>query len=175
MLEVLRRRYRRALEEGDFPDLLLVDGGKGQLQMALRVLDELGITDLEVAGIAKSRLKEDVQTGKRQRSDEKLYRPQRKNAITFLANSPALFVLQRVRDEAHRFAITYHKLLRHKHTLHSELDDIPGVGTHRKTQLLRHFGSLKQVRDASLAELTAVLPERVARAVYDYFHTAPVA
>jgi excinuclease ABC subunit C len=175
MLEVLRRRYRRALEEGDFPDLLLVDGGKGQLQMALRVLDELGITDLEVAGIAKSRLKADVQTGKRQRSDEKLYRPQRKNAITFLANSPALFVLQRVRDEAHRFAITYHKLLRHKHILHSELDDIPGVGTHRKTQLLRHFGSLKQVRDASLAELTAVLPERVARAVYDYFHTAPVA
>jgi excinuclease ABC subunit C len=177
MLEVLRRRYRRALQEGDLPDLLLVDGGKGQLQMALRVFDELGITDLEVAGIAKSRLKDDAQTGIRQRSNEKLYRPHRKNAITFLANSPALFLLQRVRDEAHRFAITYHKILRRKQTLHSEIEDIPGVGTHRKTQLLRHFGSLKQVRDASLAELTSMpgLPERVARAVYDYFHATPVA
>jgi excinuclease ABC subunit C len=174
MLEVLRRRYRRALEEDDFPDLLLVDGGKGQLQMALRVLDELGITDLEVAGIAKSRLKEDAQTGQRQRSDEKLYRPQRKNAVIFPANSPALFLLQRVRDEAHRFAITYHRTLRHKATLHSELDDIPGIGAQRKTQLLRHFGSLKQVRDASVAELTSVLPERFARTVYDYFHAASV-
>jgi excinuclease ABC subunit C len=174
MLEVLRRRYRRALEDNDFPDLLLVDGGKGQLQMALRVLDELGITDLEVAGIAKSRLKEDQQTGTRQHSDEKLYRPGRKNAITFPANAPALFLLQRVRDEAHRFAITYHKTLRHKHTLHSELDDIPGVGAQRKTQLLRYFGSLKQVREASLVELTSVLPARVARTVYDHFHAAPV-
>jgi excinuclease ABC subunit C len=174
MLEVLRRRYRRALEAGDFPDLLLVDGGKGQLQMALRALDELGIIDLEVAGIAKSRLKEDAQTGKRQWSNEKLYRPQRKNAIIFQANSPALFLLQRARDEAHRFAITYHRDLRRKHALHSELDDVPGVGAQRKTQLLRHFGSLKQVREASVAELTSVLPERVARTVYDYFHAAPV-
>jgi excinuclease ABC subunit C len=176
MLEVLRRRYRRALEEDDFPDLLLVDGGKGQLQMALRVLDELGITDLEVAGIAKSRLKEDLQTGVRQHSDEKLYRPGRKNAITFPANSPALFLLQRVRDEAHRFAITYHKTLRHKHTLHSELDDIPGVGSRRKTQLLRYFGSLKQVREASLVELTAVpgISAGVAQAIYDHFHATPV-
>ena len=177
MLEVLRRRYRRALEEHDFPDLLLVDGGKGQLQMALRVLDELGITDLEVAGIAKSRLKEDPQTGARQHSDEKLYRPGRKNAVTFPANSAALFLLQRVRDEAHRFAITYHKNLRQKYTLHSELDDIPGVGAQRKTQLLRHFGSLKQVREASFLELATVpgIPEPVARAVYDYFRATPVA
>ncbi len=175
MLEVLRRRYRRALEDGDFPDLLLVDGGKGQLQMALRALTELGIADLDVAGIAKSRLRQDRHTGARRRSDEKLYRPGRKNAVTFAANSPALFVLQRVRDEAHRFAITYHKTLRRRHTLRSELDDIPGVGAHRKTQLLRHFGSLKQVREASLTELAAVLPERVAHAVYEHFRTAPVA
>lgn len=172
MLEVLHRRYRRALEEDDFPDLLMVDGGKGQLQMALRVLDELGVTDLEVVGIAKSRLKADPRTGTRQHSEEKLYRPRRKNAVTFLANSPALFLLQRVRDEAHRFAITYHRTLRQKHTLRSELEDIPGVGAHRKTQLLRHFGSLKQVREASLAELTSVpsLSERTARAVYEHFH-----
>jgi excinuclease ABC subunit C len=175
MLEVLRRRYRRAIEEGDLPDLLLVDGGKGQLQMALRVLDELGIVDLDVAGIAKSRLQQDALTGTRHHSDEKLYRPQRKNAITFAANSPALFLLQRVRDEAHRFAVTYHKTLRRQQALHSELDAIPGVGAHRKTQLLRHFGSLKQVRDASLTELASVLPERVARAVHDYLHATPVA
>ncbi|MEE8302402.1 MAG: excinuclease ABC subunit UvrC, partial [Candidatus Tectomicrobia bacterium] len=177
MLEVLRRRYRRALEEHDLPDLLLVDGGKGQLQMALRALEELGITDLEVAGIAKSRLKADAKTGVRQRSDERLYRPHRKNAVTFSANSPALFLLQRIRDEAHRFAITYHKTLRRKQALHSELDDIPGVGAQRKTQLLRYFGSLKQVRSASLTELTAVpsLPERIAQAVYIHFHGTPVA
>lgn len=169
MLEVLRRRYRRALEEDDFPDLLLVDGGKGQLHMALRVLEELGITDLEVAGIAKSRLKEDAQTGQRQRSDEKLYRPNRKNAILFAANSPALFLLQRVRDEAHRFAITYHRTLRQKDMLRSGLEDIAGIGTQRRTQLLRHFGSLKQVREASVAELTTVLPEKLARTVYEHF------
>jgi excinuclease ABC subunit C len=85
-----------------------------------------------------------------------------------------LFLLQRVRDEAHRFAITYHRTLRQKDTLHSELDDIPGIGAQRKTQLLRHFGSLKQVREASCAELTSVLPESLARTVYEYFHTAPV-
>jgi excinuclease ABC subunit C len=172
MLEVLRRRYRRALEEDDFPDLLMVDGGKGQLQMALRALDELGITQLDVVGIAKSRLQADAQTGTRQRSDEKLYRPQRKNAITFLANSPALFLLQRVRDEAHRFAITYHRTLRHKQNLRSALEGVPGVGKQRKIQLLRHFGSVKQIREASLAELTSVpgLPERTAHAVHAYFH-----
>ncbi len=172
MLEVLRRRYRRALEEDDFPDLLIVDGGKGQLQMAVRVLEELGITDLDVAGIAKSRLKVDQGNGKRHRSDERLFRPGRKNPVTFLPNSPALHILQRVRDEAHRFAITYHKNLRSKQALRSELEDIPGVGAGRRTQLLRHFGSLKQIREASLPELQSVpgLPDRIAKAVYDHFH-----
>ena len=148
MLEVLRRRFRRAIDEEDFPDLLMVDGGKGQLQMALRALDELGITDLDVVGIAKSRLKKDPETGARRHSDEKFYRPNRKNAVTFLTNSPALFLLQQVRDEAHRFAITYHRTLRRKQNLRSELEDIPGVGAQRRTQLLRHFGSLKQIRQA---------------------------
>ncbi len=177
MLEVLRRRFRRAIDEEDFPDLLMVDGGKGQLQMALRALDELGITDLDVVGIAKSRLKKDPETGARRHSDEKFYRPNRKNAVTFLTNSPALFLLQQVRDEAHRFAITYHRTLRRKQNLRSELEDIPGVGAQRRTQLLRHFGSLKQIRHATLAELTSVpgLPERTARAVYDYFQATPVA
>jgi excinuclease ABC subunit C len=175
MLEVLRRRYRRALEERDLPDLLMVDGGKGQLSMAMRALDDLGIDDLEVVGIAKSRLQVDAETGARRHSDEKLYRPQRKNAVLFPVNSPALFLLQRVRDEAHRFAVTYHKALRSKQRLRSALEDVPGVGGQRKTQLLRHFGSVKQIRAASLESLAAVpgLPPRVAQAVYAYFHPAP--
>jgi excinuclease ABC subunit C len=175
MLEVLRRRYRRALEENDFPDLLMVDGGKGQLSMAMRALNDLGIRDLEVVGIAKSRLQVDEETGARQHSDEKLYRPQRKNAVLFPVNSPTLFLLQRVRDEAHRFAVTYHKALRSKQRLRSALEDVPGVGGQRKTQLLRHFGSVKQIRAASLESLEAVpgLPPRVAQAVYAYFHPAP--
>ena len=176
MLEVLRRRYRRALEEDDFPDLLMVDGGKGQLQMAVRVLDELGIANLDVVGIAKSRVQVDEATGKRHHSDERLFRPGRKNAVTFLPNSPALHILVRVRDEAHRFAITYHKHLRSKQTLRSELEDIPGVGAGRRIQLLQHFGSLKQIREASPSELKSVpgLPERVAQAVYDHFHAHAV-
>jgi excinuclease ABC subunit C len=175
MLEVLRRRYRRALAENDFPDLLMVDGGKGQLNMALRALDELGITALEVVGIAKSRLQVDQTTGARRHSDEKFYRPRRKNAVIFPVNSPALFLLQRVRDEAHRFAVTYHKTLRQRQQLRSALEDIPGVGEQRKTQLLRHFGSLKQVREASFEALSMApgMPQSVARAVYDYFHPTP--
>jgi excinuclease ABC subunit C len=175
MLEVLRRRYRRALAENDFPDLLMVDGGKGQLNMALRALHELGITDLEVVGIAKSRLQVDQATGARRHSDEKFYRPRRKNAVVFPVNSSALFLLQRVRDEAHRFAVTYHKTLRQRQQLRSALQDIPGVGEQRKTQLLRHFGSLKQVREASLDALNTMpgMPQSVAHAVYDYFHPTP--
>jgi excinuclease ABC subunit C len=93
----------------------------------------------------------------------------------FPVNSPALFLLQRVRDEAHRFAVTYHKTLRQRQQLRSALEDIPGVGEQRKTQLLRYFGSLKQVREASLEALSLApgMPQSVARAVYDYFHPAP--
>ena len=169
MLEVLERRYRRAVTENDLPDLLMVDGGKGQLGMAVRILDELGLSELDVVGIAKSRLKVDQPSGNRWHSDERLYRPGRKNAVTFPNHAPALFLLQRVRDEAHRFAVTYHKKLRSKQRLRSSLEDIAGVGEKRKVQLLRHFGSLKQVREASLDELEAVpgVPQRVAAAVYE--------
>lgn len=175
MLEVLRRRFRRALEEQDFPDLLMVDGGKGQLSMAMRVLEELGVHDLDVVGIAKSRLQVDPQSGQRRHSDERLYRPQRKNAVLFPVNSPALFLLQRVRDEAHRFAITYHRTLRQKQQRHSSLEEVPGVGAQRRTQLLRHLGSVQHVREASLEALCAVpgLPQAVARAVYAYYHPTP--
>ncbi|GIX48040.1 MAG: hypothetical protein KatS3mg131_2251 [Candidatus Tectimicrobiota bacterium] len=168
MLEVLRRRFRRGLQEGDLPDLLLVDGGKGQLQVALRALAELGIADLEVAAIAK---------GRREGEVDRFYRPGRKNAISMPAHAPALHLLQHLRDEAHRFALAYHRRLRHRQLRHSLLDGIPGLGEKRKAQLLRHFGSLKGLQAASLDALTAVpgLPAPVARAVYAALHPGEVA
>ena len=162
-------RYRRALEENDLPDLLMVDGGKGQLSMAMRALDDLGITDLEVVGIAKSRLQVDAETGARRHSDEKLYRPQRKNAVLFPVNSPALFLLQRVRDEAHRFAVTFHREARSMRDLRSELDAVPGIGPRRRRALLTAFGSLAGVRRATREELDAVVGSKAAAAVIDYF------
>ncbi len=149
MYEVLSRRYTRALEEDDLPDLIMVDGGKGQLNIAQAVLWELGIEGPDLVSIAKSRLKSERGGGDKRRTDERFFLPGRKNPVIFPANSPALLLLQRVRDEAHRFAITYHKARRAKATVHSALDDIPGVGPKRRRALLRHFGSVKAIAEAS--------------------------
>lgn len=149
MYEVLSRRYTRALEEDDLPDLIMVDGGKGQLNIAQAVLWELGIEGPDLVSIAKSRLKSERGGEDKRRTDERFFLPGRKNPVIFPANSPALFLLQRVRDEAHRFAITYHKARRAKATVHSALDDIPGVGPKRRRALLRHFGSVKAIAEAS--------------------------
>ncbi|HXH13390.1 MAG TPA: excinuclease ABC subunit UvrC [Alphaproteobacteria bacterium] len=149
MYEVLSRRYTRALEEDDLPDLIMVDGGKGQLNIAQAVLWELGIEGPDLISIAKSRLKSERGGEDKRRTDERFFLPGRKNPVIFPANSPALFLLQRVRDEAHRFAITYHKARRAKATVHSALDDIPGVGPKRRRALLRHFGSVKAIAEAS--------------------------
>jgi excinuclease ABC subunit C len=153
MYEVLSRRYTRALEEDDLPDLIMVDGGKGQLNIAQSVLWELGIEAPDLISIAKSRLKPVRGSGEKHRTDERFFIPGRKNPVILPPNSPALFLLQRVRDEAHRFAVTYHKNRRAKAAVHSALDDIPGVGPKRKSALLRHFGSVKAIAEAS--------PERV--------------
>jgi len=149
MYEVLSRRYTRALEEDDLPDLIMVDGGKGQLNIAQAVLWELGIEGPDLVSIAKSRLKSERGGEDKRRTDERFFLPGRKNPVIFPANSPALFLLQRVRDEAHRFAITYHQARRAKATVHSALDDIPGVGPKRRRALLRHFGSVKAIAEAS--------------------------
>jgi len=182
MLEVLSRRFRdaSAAEDGDsYPDLLLIDGGKGQLNIAVEVLKTLGITDIEVASLAKSRVldeeghvardpKERPSSDEIERSPERVFRPGRKNPVVLRQNSNELFLLQRLRDEAHRFAITHHKKLRHKSTLTSELDAIPGVGPARRRELLRHFGSLKKVREADAEALAGcpgvsrALAERIA-------------
>jgi excinuclease ABC subunit C len=156
MYEVLTRRYRRALEEKDLPDLLMVDGGKGQLGVAVTVFRELGVTEVDLIGLAKMRTERDPFAEEVEHSAERVFLPGRKNPIVLKPNSTALFLLQRVRDEAHRFAITYHRQLRAKERLGSPLDAVPGVGPARRKALLRHFGSLKRMRTATVEELTQV-------------------
>jgi excinuclease ABC subunit C len=167
MYEVLTRRYQRARAENDFPDLLVVDGGKGQLNVAVEVLRELEITDVDVIALAKMRVERDAQAAALARSEERVFLPGRKNPVVLRRNSTALFLLQRVRDEAHRFAITYHRELRRRERLRSQLEDIAGIGPGRRRQLLRHFGSLKRLRGATESELTAVpgISSRLAAAI----------
>jgi excinuclease ABC subunit C len=162
MREVLSRRLTRAGEEGwDIPGLILIDGGKGQLNIAHRVIEELGHAgELDLASIAK---------GRYEAESDKIYIYGRKNPIVFSRNSRVLFLLMRIRDEAHRFAITYHKKLRGKRALRSGLDDVPGIGAKRKKELIRRFGSLSGIREASIDEIAAVpgLSRRIAEELKD--------
>ncbi|MBW2689631.1 MAG: excinuclease ABC subunit UvrC, partial [Deltaproteobacteria bacterium] len=142
--EVLQRRLRRGLDEGSLPDFILIDGGKGQLSVLSMVLDELNLTGtIDVVGIAKSRVKANVRGRAVERSEERFFLPGRKNPVILRRGSAALFLLERLRDEAHRFAITHHRKVRGKAQLKSSLSDIPGVGPKRQKALLKYFGSLK--------------------------------
>ncbi len=120
-------------------------------------------------GLAKMRVERDARAPEVVRSDERVFLPGRKNPVVLRRNSTALFLLQRVRDEAHRFAITYHRALRRRERLHSGLEDIAGVGPERRRVLLRHFGSLKRLRAATVAEIAAVpgIPLRLAGEIHD--------
>ncbi|WP_041277989.1 excinuclease ABC subunit UvrC [Desulfotalea psychrophila] len=147
MREVMERRFKRGIKEGNLPNLFVVDGGKGQLGMAMAVARELGITnELDWIGIAKERHEE----------GEKLYKPGRKNPILLPAHSPVLLYLMRIRDESHRYGITFHRKLRNRATLSSELDEIEGIGDNRKKLLLKKIGSLKKIKEASLQKLQEV-------------------
>src|SRR5262245_10738902 len=142
MREVVGRRYRRLLEEGkELPDLILIDGGKGQLSAAMEALAELGLGHQPIASLAKQ--------------EKLLFLPGREEPVRLPHSSPVLQLVQRVRDEAHRFAIGFHRKTRSKRTIASALDDIPGVGPARRRKLLSTFGSLRGVRGASLEELRA--------------------
>lgn len=156
MYEVITRRFERAKRENDYPDLLVVDGGKGQLNVAVEVLRELGVEEVDVIGLAKMRVERNARGSTIERSEERVFLPGRKNPVVLKRNSNALFLLQRVRDEAHRFAITYHRALRKKERLRSILDAIPGVGPERRRRLLRHFGSVKAMRDATAEQIADV-------------------
>lgn len=151
MQEVLTRRYKRAKEENDLPDLVVVDGGKGQLSMALKVFEELNVTGVDVIGLAKEQGRHD-----KGMTEERIFLPEDKEPILLKKNSPVLFLLQRIRDEAHRVAISFHRKRRSKQTLRSALDDIPGIGPVKRKALLTHFGSLKKVEIASADELREV-------------------
>ena len=155
LAEVLARRAANA-EKDPLPDLLIVDGGLGQLGALGAVLSELGIAGIETAALAKSRVRAAPAETDISRSSERVFRPGRKNPIVLRQNSPALLLLARIRDEAHRFAITYHQKLRDRSTLRSLLEDIPGIGRITSLALLRHFGSLAAIREASADELASV-------------------
>ena len=161
MEEVVLRRYRRLLEEGGpFPDLVVVDGGKGQLTSAYRAFETLGLANLVAVGIAKR--------------DEELFTRGAPEPIRLPKTSPALHLVQRARDEAHRFAVTYHRRARRMRDFESELDLIPGIGARRRRALLERFGSLANVRRASREDLLPVIGPRLAAAVLDHFARLPV-
>jgi excinuclease ABC subunit C len=170
--EILHRRLRRGKEESSLPDFILIDGGKGQLGVLTAVIDDLHLTgSIDVAGIAKSRVKANVRGRAVERSEERFFIPGRKNPVLLRRGSASLFLLERMRDEAHRFAITHHRKVRGKAQIKSSLADIAGVGPKRQRALLKYFGSLKKIRQASLAELREMpgLPESVADRVYRHY------
>ncbi|HWI47343.1 MAG TPA: excinuclease ABC subunit UvrC [Rummeliibacillus sp.] len=161
MREVIRRRYTRVLKEGlPLPDLLVTDGGKGQMEVAREILeDELGL-DIPIAGLAKD--------DKHQTSQLLYGTPP--EVIPLKRTSEAFYLLQRVQDEVHRFAITFHRQLHEKNAITSVLDEIPGVGPKRKQQLLKHFGSIKKIKEATFEELQdAGVPKKLASAIIDFF------
>ena len=169
MREMLTRRFARLQEEdpdrarGDWPDLVLIDGGKGQLASALAVLAELGIEDVTMVGVAK---------GPDRNAGREVFHLPDGREFTLEPNNPALFFMQRLRDEAHRFAIGSHRQKRSRDMAKSPLDDIPGVGPARKKALLMHFGTARAVTRAGIADLTKVdgVSDAMARAIYEHFH-----
>ena len=166
MKEVLTRRFKRALQEKDnyltFPDLVIIDGGKGQYSVARETINELGLHDLPVIAIAK---------GKQRNSGNETFFYNGKE-YKFQKNDPTLFFLQRIRDESHRFAISAHRSKRKKGISRSLLDQIDGIGSIRKRALLNHFGSARAVESASLDEIRSVegVEEKVAKKIYNFFH-----
>jgi excinuclease ABC subunit C len=169
---VLTRRFRRQNTDDPAwarPDLLVIDGGKGQLGMAVAALTDLGVKlggdGLEVIGLAKER---ELEAGS---APDRIYRRNIKDSIALRQNSPELYVLARIRDEAHRFANTFHQSRRSKATLRSELDTIPGIGATRRQKLLKHFGSVRAVRQATVDDLAKApgMNRKAADAIVAYF------
>ncbi|MBR0270528.1 MAG: excinuclease ABC subunit UvrC [Methanobrevibacter sp.] len=157
MKELLMRRLKM-IETDPEPDLIVIDGGKGQLGMACDVLEELNLTHIPIIGLAKE--------------FEEIYLPNSSRPIIIPKNNRALHLLQQVRDESHRFAITYHRKLRSKNISQSSLDDIKGIGKKRKINLLKEFGTIENIKNASLDELANVdgMSKKSAQNVYDYYH-----
>ena len=162
MQEVVRRRYSRMIEENTpLPDLIITDGGKGQMEVVRKVVeDELGL-QIPIAGLAKDN---------RHRTNELLFGfpPV---TIGLKTDSELFHVLTRIQDEVHRFAITFHREKRSKHQLHSELDDIKGIGPKTKEALLKHFKSVKRIKEADIQEITKVIGSSKAQIIHEHFHS----
>jgi excinuclease ABC subunit C len=156
MREVVQRRYRKILEDGGpFPDLILIDGGKGQLTAAYEALEQIGLGNLVAVGIAKK--------------EELLFTRDRTDPLVLPENDPALLLIERIRDEAHRFAVTFHRKARSMRDLRSQLDEVPGIGPKKRRALLTRFGSLAGVRRATREELEMIVGPKAAASVIDYF------
>jgi excinuclease ABC subunit C len=156
MKQVVQRRYSRVIEVGGpFPDLIVIDGGKGQLSAAYEALESLGLANLVAVGLAKK--------------EELVFTRDHADPIVLPVDDPALLLLQRIRDEAHRFAVTFHRLRRAKRDLRSDLDGIAGIGPRRRRQLLQRFGSLAGVRRATREELEPVVGAKAAEAILRFF------
>lgn len=165
MREVLQRRYRKvAAGEGKTPDLIFIDGGKGQLGIAIEVLHEVGLSDIQLVGIAKGE--------ERKPGLEQMFFPERETPVVLNKDHPGLHLLQQIRDEAHRFAITGHRARRGKARVRSSLEEIPGVGVKRRQRLLVRFGGLDGVRSASVEELAQVegISQQLAEKIYEELH-----
>ena len=166
MKEVLFRRFSKAIKEKSgslsLPDLIMIDGGKGQYSVSREVLNELGLHDLPILAVAKGK--------KRNAGEEKIYYENKEYILE--KNDPLLFFIQRLRDEAHRFAISTHRAKRKKNLSKSLLDQIQGIGRQRKRALLNHFGSARAVESASFDDLKSVegIEDNIAKKIYDYFH-----
>lgn len=157
MAEAVDRRYRRLLDESKpLPDLILIDGGRGQLNAALTALNKLGIEEITIAGLAKR--------------EEEIYLPDREETLRLDRHDVALQLLQMVRDETHRFAVSSHRRRRSKRVLHSELEDLPGIGEKRRKLLIERFGSLSAVKQASEQDLVHVLGRKVGQQVFEQLH-----
>ena len=158
MMEELLTRRLKMVDRDPEPDLIVIDGGKGQLGMACGVLDKLNLTHIPIIGLAKE--------------FEEIFTPNSKRPIIIPKNNKALHLLQQVRDESHRFAITYHRKLRSKNISSSSLDDIAGIGKKRKISLLKYFGSVDNIKNASVDELAKIegMNLKIAKNVYNYYH-----
>jgi excinuclease ABC subunit C len=178
MREMLMRRFRKVAEgEEDAPDLVVIDGGKGQLAQAQTALEDLGLHGIDLIAIAKARNDEvGFEDPEVTSSPERVFKPNRKNPIILDQNSAEMYLLERLRDEAHRFAINFHRKRRRKETLSSSLDDIDGVGPKTKRELLKHFGSLDAIKDAQPEQLEDVegVGPSTAETIHRFFN-GPVA
>ena len=171
MYEVMTRRYTRAFKEDDFPDLTVVDGGKGQLSIARRVFDELGVDRVDVIALAKGRKKANGRYESMSNLNERIFVTDIADPIVLDQDSLELRLLVNIRDEAHRFALAYHKKLRKEQYYKSPLDKITGIGLAKKKNLLKHFGDMQKIRKASLDEIGKVksITSKDAKSIYNYF------